>query len=139
MNRIVDAWNRSQRRRPVGPDSISIDGEERFFEEKKMADGVEFALTKQVFAKYVRMAKSLGLEKVREVRTITWEALKRLGVKRDLSKAVKGVPKGSDQLNVSNVILWLRSVPREGEDKYSKKAVRQVVALDATLHNRLVG
>ncbi len=141
MNVLVDAWDQVEERkdRLRQRDSIVIDGEERLFEEKKEMAGVEYRLGRDRYRKYLRLAKSMKLEDVISLRTITWETLKRLRVPRDLKKAVKGVPKGSDQVNVSDVVTWLRSIPAEGQRKYDRRTVRQLVALDATLHWRVVG
>lgn len=55
-------------------------------------------------------------------------ALEALGVKRNLSKAVSGIPEGtSQQVNIQNVIRWTEKI-RKGD----RGAVRQLVALDAT-------
>lgn len=88
-------------------------------------------LSKADFNSVVRCLKTASIDSVKQVRTETYTALKRLQVKRDLSKAVKGVPKGSDQFDVGSLVNWIRKVLPE-----QTKAVEQVIALDAVCCKR---
>lgn len=84
------------------------------------------ALSKPHFNNLIRYVKRSGLEQALNIRTATHATLKRVGARRDKSKAAQGIPKGSDQVDVGSLITWLNSVTTD------KKSIRQVVALDAT-------
>jgi hypothetical protein len=60
------------------------------------------------------------------VRNNTFLKLKELKVKRDLSKAVKSVPKTAHP-NMRTFLDWMSKVTKDDE-----KAVAQIVAIDAT-------
>ncbi len=131
MGRFVDRW-RAKRKRPKydGPDALIIDGEKLIFEEKNMPVLVE--LNKAQYNSTIRMVKQAGVDRLKFVRSATYVALKRLGVARNLSKAAKKTPRGSDQHNTGNLVTWLARVsPKD------KKAVRQIVAIDATAVTRM--
>ncbi len=130
MGRFVNRWR--VQKEPVydGPDALVVDGIKLQFEEKNMPVLVE--LTKVQYNKTIRMVRTAGIERLKFVRTATYVALRRLGVKRDLSKAVKKTPHGSDQHNTGNLVTWLARV-----SPTDKKAVRQVVAIDATAVARM--
>ena len=151
MNQTVRAWNRCLARpKCEGPDSIVVDDvkitlpeekempgkkkEKRERDKKKGPKNRVRSLGGPQFNRVIRVAKLADIDQVRQLRTATFTTLKELKVKRDLSKAVVGVPKGSDQVNSGDVLRWLRQVPSD-----DAAAVAQVVALDATLQNRTVG
>ncbi len=86
------------------------------------------------FDTIIRLIKISNMERVKSLRTATHAALGRLRVKRDLDKAVGGVPKGSDQSDFSSIFCWMNKVdPNEAE------AVAQVIAIDATAVVRMKG
>ena len=89
------------------------------------------ALPKNHFQNVVRMILRSSSERVMVLRNATHVALKRLGAKRDESKAIGKMPKGSDQGDMMSIITWLQNV-----DKSDTEAVAQVVALDATAASR---
>lgn len=95
---------------------------------------VEHKMPKRHFWSVIRVVKNGSITNAVQLRAVTWETLKRLGAKRDLTKAVKGVPKGSDQVNIGAIVEWLRRVPATDAD-----AVKQVVQLDATCTVRVTG
>lgn len=70
-------------------------------------------------------------ERVKILRTATYLALIRLGVKRDMTKAVAKTPAGSDQCDFQSIIVWLNKV-QPGDTL----AVAQVVQIDATAVSR---
>lgn len=88
---------------------------------------IQIRLPDNQFNNVIRVIKKSQVDRVKNIRQISFDTLKRLKVKRDLSKAVKGIPKGSDQTNVRAIIDWMNKVERK-----NKWAVRQVVAIDAT-------
>jgi hypothetical protein len=129
MNQTVRAWNNHlERSGPDMPDAVNVDGGKIYLKEiEPMA-----ALPKNHFQSVVRLILRSQPERVMVLRTATHEALKRLGAKRDLSKAWTKVPKGgSDQGDMMSIITWLKSV-----DKSDAEAVAQVVSLDATAVSR---
>ena len=79
----------------------------------------------------IRVIKTASLDKVGGIRTATFLALKRLGVKRQKAKAVKKIPYGSDQVDIGSFVTWLNKV-QPGD----KKAVNQVIVIDATACRR---
>lgn len=86
------------------------------------------------FDSVVRLIKRAPLDRVNMLRHATHNTLKRLGVDRDLSKAVKGLPNGSNQGDVMSIVVWLDKV-KPGD----VEVVKQVVAIDATAVNRSKG
>ena len=115
----------------MGRDSIGLGDEKLQFEEKpKMPVQVE--LNPQQFNHVIRQIKNAAIDRAKLIRTATHSTLKRLKVKRDVSKAVKGIPKGSDQGNVGTILTWLERI-----GPTDKKAIRQLVAIDATAVARM--
>ena len=99
---------------------------------------VQMQLLKRHFSSIIRLIKRSRLDRVEQIRHATYETLRNLGVKRDLSKVVNRTPTGSDQGDVSSILAWIKKIrePAEGADKSTVKdfrqAVKQVVAIDAT-------
>ena len=89
------------------------------------------SLTKDQFNSVITLALECPLERVLQVRTGTFNALKRLDVKRDTSKAITKNPHGSTQHDVGSLLEWLTKV-LPGD----RKAIKQIVALDATCCSR---
>ena len=136
MNKFVRQWQRHYEKvRYDGPDAVVLEDAKVILTEEGGSDmGVEVKLPKQQFRNVIRQIKTADLNRVKVLRTATYNALKRLGVNRDPTKAVKGIPKGSDQGDVQSIVVWLAKVsPKD------KQAVRQVVAIDATASQRVVG
>lgn len=125
MNRIVQAWNNHlERSGSDAPDTVNVVGEKINLKEIEPMS----ALPKNHFQSVVRLILRSQPERVLVLRTATHEALKRLGAKRDTSKAWVKMPKGgSDQGDMMSIITWLKGV-----DKSDVEAVAQVVSLDAT-------
>ena len=88
---------------------------------------VQIELLDTQFDNVIRQIKRSAIDRVKILRDSTFNTLKRLKVKRDLSKAVKGIPKGSDQGNMGDVRQWLKRI-KPGD----KRAISQLVAIDAT-------
>lgn len=84
------------------------------------------------FDTVIRMLKRAESDRVKQVRMASFRNLKRLGVKRDVSKAVVKLPKGSDQVDVGSVVTWMDKIKPE-----NKSAIRQLVAMDATSVRRM--
>ncbi len=126
MKNLVKQWKAYEARPKYdGPDALIIDGEKLHFEEKNMPVLVE--LNKAQYNKIIRMVKQAGVERLKFVRTATYVALKRLGIKRDLTKAAKKTPHGSEQHNTGDLVTWLARV-----SPTDTKAIRQIMAIDAT-------
>lgn len=88
---------------------------------------VQIRLPKKQFGSVIRVIKKSHVDRAKTIRQLSFDTLKRLGVKRDLSKAVAGMPNGSDQGNVGAIRDWMNKV-----EKKNRWAVKQVVAIDAT-------
>jgi len=152
MNRIVNLFNKSEQRRlkNIVPDSITIDGQETQLERsEEMADRkaphtaaildgsppqkskVDLTLPKNHFNNVIRSIKKSSLDRVQSVRHQTHSTLKRLKLERDLTKAIKGIPKGSEQVDHGTLFTWMNKIT-SGD----KKAIRQVIAIDATAVKR---
>jgi hypothetical protein len=76
---------------------------------------------------FVRMLFRADTERVMVLRNATFLALRRLGVKRDQSKAVSKIPDGTDQIDLGSAITWMDGIVPE-----DTVAVSQIVVLDAT-------
>jgi len=133
MNRIVAKWNKHQERtKEHVPDAIQIDEDTKFYFSEEPEMDYDTSLTKVQFRSLIKLMKTADLGIAETVRSNSFKALKRLKVKRDLSKAVKGIPKGHTEVNVGNIVAWLEKV-----DPADPKAVAQVVAVDATAVTRM--
>ncbi len=93
---------------------------------------IQKELGDQRFKDVIRMVKNVALMEVKDLRTATFRTLKRLEVKRNESKFVPGIPEGSDQHNVRTILVWLDKI-KPGD----KKAIEQLVAIDATATRRV--
>lgn len=90
------------------------------------------AMTTPQFNSVVKVLLSCELDRARQFRTASWTALKRLQLKRDLSKARKKVPKGaSDNYDAGTLVSWMNNIQAN-----EKKAVQQLIVLDATAASR---
>lgn len=147
MNRIVETWNRSQQPEYNGPDSVKIDGQEIQLEENEemavrkkphteaILDNTPMEkskiikeLPKNQFDSIILSIKRATLPRVHEIRTITFNTLKRLKVKRDKTKAVNKLPKkGSHQVDVGSFKNWTDKITN-----IDKESVRQLIVIDAT-------
>ena len=101
----------------------------------------EFDETKSVvliqyhFDSMIRQIKRNSVDRVAVMRTATYEALKKLGVARDMTKAVTGpAPKGSDQGDTQTFVKWTLKIVAD-----DSLAVEQLVAIDATATARIKG
>lgn len=132
MNSIVRAWYRAcSRHKPDGPDGLTIDDEQVTLMASRKNTNPNIAMTKEQFNSVITMALECPLDRVLQVRTGTYNALKRLGAKRDTSKAVGKNPHGSTQNDVGSLLEWLERVLPE-----DTKAIAQIVTLDATCCSR---
>ena len=145
MNQITDTWKPSQP--DYLPDGLQLDGEHRTMAPRKkpvtepqmdssQADTTEkweHHLSKNEFNNVIRFIKNAPIVSINQLRTETWNNMKRLQVKRNLAKAPSGVPKGSDQVDIGTLITHLRSIQ---PTKSNEKAVEQLIAIDAALCKR---
>jgi hypothetical protein len=133
MNPIVTSWQRHENRvKYDGPDSVTIDDETITLKESHMP--VQTELPDHQLNNVLRFVKMAALNKVLGLKTATFNTLKRLGVKRDGRMAARKVPKGSDQGDVGSIIRWM-----DGIQPTDKKAVAQIVKIDATCCRRVGG
>jgi len=86
----------------------------------------------QHFNNVVRWIKRCSLDKVGFFNVVCENTMQRLGLETDLSKAVKGVPDGSDSVDFMSIKVWMDDVNVE-----HKHAVAQIVAFDATVNQRM--
>lgn len=82
----------------------------------------------------LRMVHSADRDKVLALRNATFNNMKRLGVRRDRSKAVAKMPNGSDQFDLMSIFVWMAKVA-----KADKAAVEQIIQIDATAVARTGG
>ena len=88
-------------------------------------------MDKSSFNNILRKLKSDALVTASFIRNATFLKLKELGVPRDLSKAVKGIPSGSDQADWGSVVTWIKKI--ESTDGL---AIKQLISIDATACSR---
>lgn len=93
--------------------------------------GESVALTQTQLKGVITRLKEWPLERVLQVRTGTFQALKRLGVARDTSRNWKGNPDGSRQGDVGSLLLWLTQIRKGDAD-----AIDQLIMIDATACER---
>ena len=80
------------------------------------------------FGTAIRTIKNTQREVAVQIRHMTHKRLKELGVPRDTSKAVAGIPKhGTNDVNPRGLYEWMDRIESEDE-----KAIEQLVAIDAT-------
>lgn len=113
------------------------------------------------FDTIIRQIKKAAIGKVEPIQTATHANLRRLKLGRDVSKAVEGIPDGSDQWDPMSLIAWMGKltkvdkVPKDASSdtpeviadnarrriaaKDAAKAVAQLVAIDATCVARTTG
>ena len=134
MNQAVRSWQRwQQRRKPDAIDTVEVDLDD---EKVVLAMGqkVVLAFNPSHFNNLIRAIKTRPMDDAKAIRNATYLALKRLGAWRDKTKAVKGVPNGSDQLDLGTFYTWCDRLKPEDTE-----AVAQLVAIDATAVARVDG
>ena len=93
---------------------------------------VQRTLPKNQMDNAIRMIQLCSVDKIAQLRHVTYTTMKKLGVKRSRKLARTGVPAGSDQFDTGSLITWIKKVKPE-----HKGAVRQIRVIDATLCARL--
>jgi hypothetical protein len=83
------------------------------------------------FNNIIRLIHQVDRERVLWLRNVSFNTLRRLGVKRDVSKAIGKLPAGSDQCDLGSIRTWMDKV-----QPTDLVAVAQVVAIDATAVSR---
>jgi len=83
------------------------------------------------FNNIIRLLHQVDRERVLWVRHVTFTNLKRLGVKRDSTKAVVKMPAGSNQCDTGSIRDWCTKL-KPGD----AAAIKQLVAIDATAFAR---
>jgi hypothetical protein len=95
---------------------------------------VQHLLPDYQFNSVVRVIKTASLDVVKQLGVAFGARIEALDLKRDLSKAQRGIPDGSSQVDVRSLIEWAERIgPRD------RQACGQLVALDATIHARING
>jgi len=89
-------------------------------------------LPKNHFNNIIRAVKLGQINRVREIRTATFHALKRLGVERDLKYGIRKTPAGSDQVDIGSIVTWLKKITLE-----DSAAIKQLITIDATACKRM--
>jgi len=134
MNRTIQAWQRYQNRPKYdGPDAAMLDGIKHTLKEESTMPR-EFTLPTKHMDNVIRLLNTASLDHVKHLRTATWNNLKRLELKRDIRVARKKVPKGSDQFDLGSIITWMYNI-----SKTDKKAIKQLLVIDATACRRMAG
>jgi len=162
MNRIVTAWQRSQAKSKYeGPDTF-VFGDEKFqiqdeeemaqrkkpdlgphinSDEKKVSetlvdiDRIQKELLPDDFNSVIRTIKRTRMDEVIYLRNATEASLKRLKVRRDKRQSVKGLPDASDHHDFGSIVTWMSKLQNK---KTYKKAIKQLVAIDATANARIL-
>lgn len=129
MNKLVQIWSRPRAADSI--DTVEIDGEKRIMANRARLPNEVIELPRSGFFNIIRLIHKLPLDHIAQIRSVTYETLKRLGVKRDLEKAVTAIPKGSSQVDVGTIVAWMRKIQAK-----DKRAIRQLVAIDATVCKR---
>ena len=120
---------------PLGPDSVEIEGEHIQIPVESMTMPIVKELPKDHFNTIIRWVKTTDGERLKSLRWIADQNMKRLGLKAHIRKAVKGpVPDGSDHFNSSSLSEWMARVNSEDE-----AAKAQIVAIHATIVARMGG
>ncbi len=154
MNRIVSAWLKHENKSEYdGPDILTIDGEKIQVEEiDKMAlrksphttavmdndvvnknpkaeESLEInELSKNDFNKIIAYIRNCNILRVHELLVITRPVLKRLGKKRNTSKAVTKTPQNvSTQVDIGTFKTWTGKIQLN-----NSKSITQLIVIDAT-------
>jgi len=93
---------------------------------------VERRLPSHHFNSVIRWIKNCPMVKLESFRVMLDVTMERLEMKSDPSKSVKGIPDGSDATDFMSVKVWMSKLTTA-----NKPALRQVLAFDATLRNRM--
>ena len=112
------------------PDSfIDDDRVIRFREPDEGRDQVasKAKLNDDQFDAVIRLIRLLNPKDLAVVRSSTYNALKRVGVRRDQTKAISDSNPGSLKVDVRSLLNWIRLIRRSDEE-----AIEQLVMVDAT-------
>jgi len=82
----------------------------------------------------LRWIKKARYESIVQLRQKAYHTRNRLGVKRDMQRAAKKMKRGSDQMDLRLVVVWMDSITVE-----DKEAISQLVAIDATATSQIQG
>jgi hypothetical protein len=94
-----------------------------------MGDNIQAEMNPGQFNSIIRQVKTVGLDKVRMIRDVTRDTLKRVRRRPGKTQPVKGVPKGSDQLNVGSFATWLKTLKKKDKAAIDQVAVIYVTAI----------
>ena len=95
-------------------------------------NAVQNSLPKNQMDNVIRMIKLSSVDRSKQLKHVTYNVMKQLGVKRDKALARTDTPAGSNQFDTGSIITWIKKVKPE-----HKEAVQQVRVVDATLCARL--
>jgi hypothetical protein len=95
---------------------------------------VQVAMQPGHFNSIIRQIKTSPFGVVEQFGLFAKEAMRRLRLKPDASKAVSGVPDGSDQTDIQSFAAWTRKIVKRDRD-----SKRQLVKIHATIVTRVGG
>lgn len=79
----------------------------------------------------IRLIKNGPVGRAQSILSCTEKNMERLGVSRDLERAYKSTPEGSDQVDLMSIFTWMDGIQVE-----HKRSVWQLIAVDATAFRR---
>lgn len=97
-----------------------------------MGDKVQAEMDPGQFNSIIRQVKTVGLEKVKMIRDVTRDTLKRVRKRVGRTQPIMGVPDGSDQVNIGSFVVWLSKLKRS-----DKEAINQVATIYVTTLRRI--
>ena len=99
----------------------------------QLADSMiqDLDLDKELIRDYFPLKKPYRGQASEALLTLETRMKKRLKLKRDLTKAIKGIPNGRDQVDHGTLFTWMNKLTNK-----DKKAIRQLIAIDATACKR---
>ena len=151
MSDLVKAWSESQERiarveAEGQPDSLTLGGvkiefpREENMGKAKTGDRQLKVLLPHQFDNIIRQIKRGAFDSVGLIKGATDRTLERLNVKPQPQRAVTGIPNGSNDANSSALLGWMEKLTLEDKrTKPGKRAVRQLLAINATATARLEG
>ena len=84
-------------------------------------------LSPNEFDTIIRGLKTGTMAQVNGVRQKSFDTLKRLGVKRDVTKVAKTPAGGSDQIDNMSIFNWMDKI-----EPVHTRAIKQLIVIDAT-------
>ena len=92
------------------------------------------ALSTQDFNNVIREIKNKGVSFPQQLVVVTQTAMSALGVSRDLTQNVSGIPAGEDEIDEGSIYSWINNI-QVGDSA----SITQLTQIDATAQTRLNG